>query len=146
MQVKAIKDGTVIDHIPSDKLFQVVGMLQLDSITDEVTVGNNLDSKILGKKGIIKISNHYFKDSEINQIALLTPKAKINIIRDYQVVEKKVIELPDEICGLVHCANPKCISNNEPMTPKYVVTNREPLTLKCRYCEREMLASELKLI
>ncbi|MBP5170904.1 MAG: aspartate carbamoyltransferase regulatory subunit [Bacteroidales bacterium] len=146
MQVKALKNGTVIDHIPSDKLFKVVSILKLDKIDSEVTIGNNLSSRLMGRKGIIKIADRYFEEDEINRIALIAPKAKINTIRDYEVVEKKVIELPEEISGLVRCVNPKCITNNEPMEPCYRVVGRSPLTLKCRYCEHTMSQEEIKLL
>ncbi len=146
MQVKAIKNGTVIDHIPSDKLFQVVTILGLDSIENEITIGNHLSSHQMGTKGIIKISDCFFEKDVLNRIALVAPRAKINLIRNYDVVEKIVLEIPDEIHGLVRCVNPKCITNNEPMEAHYTVVDRNPLALKCRYCEREMAASEMKLI
>jgi aspartate carbamoyltransferase regulatory subunit len=89
LQVKAIKNGTVIDHIPSDKLFKVVSLLKLDQVQDRVTIGNNLNSKLLGKKGIIKISDRYYEEEEISRIALIAPVAHINIIKDYEVIEMK---------------------------------------------------------
>ncbi len=146
MQVKALCNGTVIDHIPSDKLFKVVSMLQLDKTDQQVTIGYNLNSELLGKKGIIKVAGHFFEEKEINRIALIAPNAKINIIRDYEVVEKKTIELPDEIRGLVKCVNPKCISNNEPMMQRYHVVSKDPVLVKCHYCEREMSQEEIKLL
>jgi aspartate carbamoyltransferase regulatory subunit len=88
MQVKALENGTVIDHIPANKLFKVVEILQLEQISNEVTIGNNLASKRMGTKGIIKVANRFFESKEINRIALIAPNAKINIIRDYQVTEK----------------------------------------------------------
>ncbi|MBO6254159.1 MAG: aspartate carbamoyltransferase regulatory subunit, partial [Bacteroidaceae bacterium] len=87
MQVAALKNGTVIDHIPSDKLFTVVSLLGLKHLTNNITIGNNLDSKLLGKKGIIKIADKFFTDDEINRIAVVAPNVRMNIIRDYEVVE-----------------------------------------------------------
>lgn len=144
LQVKALQNGTVIDHIPSDKLFQVVSILGLDRIDQEVTIGNNLNSKRMGSKGIIKIADCFFEENDINRIALVAPKANLNIIRDYEVVEKKVIELPDHIEGLIRCVNPKCITNNEPMIARYDITSQHPLKLKCCYCEREMNEEEIR--
>ena len=146
MQVKSIKDGTVIDHIPSDKLFQVVSILHLDEVENEVTIGNHLASRLMGTKGIIKIAGRFFREDELNKIALAAPESKVNLIRDYEVVEKRVVCLPDRFKGVVRCANPKCITNNEPMESEYVVVSRRPLRLKCVYCEKEMLADELKLL
>lgn len=146
MQVKALRNGTVIDHIPSDKLFKVVSILELDKIDQQVTIGYNLNSQLLGKKGIIKVAEHYFEEKEINRIALIAPNAKINIIRDYEVVDKKKISLPEEIKGLVKCVNPKCITNNEPMLQRYKVISKDPVVVKCHYCEREMSQDEIKLL
>lgn len=134
--VSAIKDGTVIDHIPAGVLFNVVSILNLEKVDTMITIGNSLGSKKLGKKGIIKISNVFFKDSEINKIALVAPSAKLNIIRDYEVVEKRVVSLPDEVVGIVKCVNPKCITNNEKMTTRFDVVSKPDLKLRCHYCEK----------
>lgn len=146
MQVKALENGTVIDHIPANKLFKVVEILQLEQISNEVTIGNNLASKRMGTKGIIKVANRFFESKEINRIALIAPNAKINIIRDYQVTEKRIITLPDHFKGIVKCVNPKCITNNEVMEPRYNVISKSPLVLKCPYCEREIREEELQLL
>jgi len=136
LKVSAIKDGTVIDHIPATSLFNVISILGLDKIKNQITFGTNLDSGKLGHKAIIKVTDRFFEDDEINKIALIAPNAKLNIIRDYEVVEKKVVETPDEIMGIVKCFNPMCITNNEEMTTCFKVVSKEPLALKCRYCEK----------
>lgn len=134
--VSAIKEGTVIDHVPAPVLFKVVSILNLDKVDTMITIGNNLESKKLGHKGIIKLSRVFFKDDEINKIALVAPKAKLNIIRDYEVVEKKVVTIPDEIVGIVKCVNPKCITNNEPVITRFDVVSKPEVQLKCHYCEK----------
>jgi len=108
--VSAIQNGTVIDHVPARNLFKVIQILGLDHIENQITFGTNLESKKLGKKAIIKISDRFFEDDDINRIALVAPQAKLNIIRDYEVVEKKVVEVPDQITGIAKCMNPKCIT------------------------------------
>ena len=80
LEVAALENGTVIDHIPSDQLFKVVSLLGLEKLNKSITIGNNLISKKIGKKGIIKIADTFFKEEEINKIALIAPNAKINII------------------------------------------------------------------
>ena len=97
LSVSAIESGTVIDHIPANTLFKVISILGLDHIDSQITFGTNLESKKLGRKAIIKISGKFFEDTDINRIALVAPEAKLNIIKDYEVVEKKVVEVPDEI-------------------------------------------------
>lgn len=136
LEVSAIKDGTVIDHIQANSLFKVISILGLDRIDKTITFGNNLESKKLGRKAIIKLSDIFFKDKDINKIALVAPDAKLNIICNYEVVEKKVVEVPDEIIGIVKCMNPKCISNSERMTTRFSVVSKKEVKLKCYYCEK----------
>ena len=134
--VSAIKNGTVIDHIPADKLFQVVRTLDLNDCTDQILMGNNLISRKFGKKGIIKCQDKFFEKEEINKIALITPHATLITIRDYEVVEKIKIEIPDTIEGMVKCFNPKCITNNENVLQKFTVIDKEDIKLQCRYCQK----------
>lgn len=136
LEVSAIKDGTVIDHIPAGNLFKVINILKLDHIQTMITFGTNFQSKRLGSKAIIKLSNVFFKDSDINRIALVAPEAKLNIIKDYRVVEKKIVEVPDDIQGIVKCVNPKCITNNEKVYSKFLVVDKKKIKLRCHYCEK----------
>ena len=136
LKVSAIKDGTVIDHIPTQALFKVIKILKLDECENMVTFGNNLDSKAMSYKAIIKIANRYFKDEEINKISLVAPHAKLNIIRNYEVIEKKVVEIPKEVIGIVRCFNPKCITNSEKVATKFQIISEKPIELKCHYCEK----------
>ena len=146
LQVAALENGTVIDHIPSDKLFTVVSLLKLKDMDSNITIGYNLESKKLGKKGIIKIADKFFTDEEINRISVVAPNIKLNVIRNYAVVEKKEAIMPDELKGIVKCNNPKCITNNEPMQTWFHVTDKEKGLLKCHYCEKEQQKDNIKLI
>ena len=134
--VSAIKNGTVIDHIPADKLFQVIRTLDLKDCSDQILMGNNLVSGKLGKKGIIKCQDKFFKKDEIDKIALITPHATLITIRNYDVVEKISIGIPDTIEGMVKCFNPKCITNNEDVLPKFTVIDKEDTKLQCHYCQK----------
>lgn len=134
--VTAIKEGTVIDHIPSESLFNVITILGLDRLNTLITFGNSLESKKLGKKGIIKVSDVFFSTEDINKIALIAPTAKLNIIKDYEVVEKVKVEIPDRVEGIIKCVNPKCITNHEVVTTKFSVISKDPIRLKCHYCEK----------
>ena len=146
LKVAALKDGTVIDHIPSDKLFKVVHILHLNTCLNQITLANNLESKKIGSKGIVKIADRALADNETNKLALICPDAKINIIRDYEVVEKRPLILPDEIREIVQCANPNCITNNQPVQTRFFVFKDADSThLKCRYCEREVKVEEVKI-
>lgn len=143
--VSAIENGTVIDHIPAGKTFQVVNLLGLQDASEPVTIGFNLPSKKVGKKGIIKISNKFFTDEEVNRLSVVAPKIVLNVIRDYEVVEKKTVETPDELRGIVKCNNPKCITNNEPMATVFNVVDKERGILKCRYCDKEQDIDKVEL-
>lgn len=145
LAVAALKNGTVIDHIPSDSLFKVVDLLGIQSIESNVTIGNNLDSKKYGKKGIIKVADINFPKTTLNRIAIIAPNAVINIIKDYEVVEKHKVSLPDNIYGIVKCNNPKCITNNEPMRTHFHVIDRENRVIKCHYCERTETKENINL-
>jgi len=146
LKVSAIKDGTVIDHIPAKNLFKVISILGLDVINNQITFGANLESEKLGAKAIIKVSDKFFADDEINKIALIAPHAKLNIIRDYDVVEKKVVEIPQTITGIVKCFNPKCITNNEHVITCFKVISNNPISLKCRYCEKITSDSQISMM
>jgi len=147
LNVSALQSGTVIDHIPANALFKVINVLKLDRLEDvTITFGTNLDSKRLGKKGIIKLSEVFFEESDINKIALFAPNAILNIIRDYEVVEKQSITMPQEITGIVKCQNPVCVTNHEHVVPRYDVLNVSPTVLRCKYCEKITEGDDIKLL
>ncbi len=146
LSVSAIKEGTVIDHVPASALFKVVSILNLEKLDTMITIGNSLESDKLGKKGIIKLSKVFFKDDDINKIALVAPCAKLNLIRDYEVVEKRVVEIPDEIVGIAKCVNPKCITNNEAVTTRFEVVSKSEVKLKCYYCEKITSRNNIEIL
>ena len=141
--VAAIKQGTVIDHIPADKTYQVANLLGLFDLKTPVTIGINYPSLKVGNKGIIKVSDKFFTDDEISRLSVVAPNVILNIIRDYEVVEKKTVVTPNEIRGIVKCNNPKCITNNEPMDTYFHV---EGNILTCHYCEREQDINKVELV
>jgi aspartate carbamoyltransferase regulatory subunit len=138
LQVAALENGTAIDHIPPTQLFKVAHLLELDKMNNTITIGNNFQSKKMGRKGMIKIADKFFEEDEINRIALIAPNIILNVIRDYEVISKYPVTLPDELTGIVKCNNPKCITNNEPMPTRFDVIDKEKGTIKCRYCERKI--------
>ena len=146
LAVAALANGTVIDHIPAENLFKAVSLLHLDKCRTRMTIGNNLPSGRLGTKGIIKIADVELPEATINRIALIAPHARVNTIRDFEVVEKRQVELPDMIVGIVRCANPKCITNHEPMATRFDVVDRDDVTLRCCYCGQGVGAREASII
>jgi aspartate carbamoyltransferase regulatory subunit len=147
LAVAALQNGTVIDHIPSPALFKVVEILGLEKMIDRsITIGCNLSSQRLGTKGIIKIADTEFSEDVLNRIALIAPTAIVNIIRDYEVKEKRPVVLPDTIEGIVKCDNPKCITNNEPMSTRFHVINRDPITIRCHYCNHTVSGKKANIL
>ena len=139
LKIKAIENGTVIDHITANKALHILKILDLpDAETRNVTVAMNVSSAEIGRKDILKIENRELDHKELNQIALIAPKATINIIRDFELVKKDKIILPDKITSILKCTNPKCITNyeNEPITPIFNVINKFPPVVRCHYCEK----------
>ncbi len=146
LRVSAIQEGTVIDHIPADCLFKVISILGLEKCKNLITFGTNLGSKRHGKKAIIKVADRFFENEDVNRIALVAPDARLNIIRDYEVVEKQLVTVPNEIIGIAKCFNPKCITNNEGITTKFLVEKSDMLALKCHYCEKITTEEHLKIL
>ena len=146
MQVAAIENGTVIDHIPAEKTYLVADLLDLKASTMPVTIGYNLPSNRIGKKGIIKITNKFFTDEEISRLSVVAPNVVLNIIKDYEVVEKKKVVTPDELRSIVKCNNPKCITNNEPMSTIFNVVDKEHGIIKCHYCDKEQDINKVELV
>ena len=146
LMVAAIENGTVIDYILSNKLFQVVRLLHLEQLKSAVMVGYNLPSSKMGLKSIIKVNGKFFSDAELNTLSVVAPNVTLCIIKDYEVVEKKCVTLPQVITGIVKCANPKCITNNEPMPTRFHVSDAEAGTIRCDYCEKEQQLENVKIV
>ena len=142
----AIENGTVIDHIPSSKLFQVVRLLHLENIPSSIMVGYNLKSRKMGVKSIIKVADRFFTDEELNLLSVVAPNVSLCIIRDYEVVEKKTVALPAQLTDIVCCANPKCMPTHEPMPTRCHVVDEEKGIIRCHYCEKEMNLEHVRLV
>ncbi len=139
LKIRAIENGTVIDHITANKALHILKILELpDPETKNVTIAMNVSSNEIGRKDILKIENRELDHEELNQIALIAPKATINIIRDYKPIKKDKIVLPEKITSIIKCTNPKCITNNknEPITPIFNVVTNYPPVVRCHYCEK----------
>ena len=135
--VSALENGTVLDHIPAENVYKALDILNLKGVESQITIGINLASRIYGKKGIIKIADKFFEDDELNKLALIAPNATVNVIRDFQVVEKKKLEMPKEVIGIARCRNPKCVTNHQPITTRFAtVEKNNEIQLLCHYCEK----------
>src|ERR1041385_6073581 len=143
--VRRIRDGTVIDHIEAGKALVVLRALSITGIEGNViTVAMHVPSSKHGKKDIIKVENRFLEISETNKLALIAPRATVNIIRDYKLVEKRKIQLPDSIVGIFKCPNLKCITNSEEdIRSTLDIVDKQNIILECRYCARTLTINDL---
>lgn len=140
LKVTPIKNGTVIDHIPSGMALKVLRVLGIaGGGTSTVSVLMHVPSKKSTAKDIVKIEDRELLPRELSKIALIAPEATINIIRNYNVAEKHTVALPERVVGILSCGNPNCISNaREPIESVFLVRSRTPLRVRCHYCDREL--------
>ncbi|HLC61444.1 MAG TPA: aspartate carbamoyltransferase regulatory subunit [Candidatus Nanoarchaeia archaeon] len=146
LSISAIKEGTVLDHIPGDATFKVAEILNVDHHNGTVSIAANLQSKSMGKKGIIKIEGKFLTQDEVNKIAIVAPDATVNIIKNYEVKEKIKVKSPDVVDNVVRCSNPVCMTNNEHINTKFYVVKKDPLKIRCHYCERYMGKDDLEIV
>lgn len=137
LKVKPIKNGTVIDHITANKALNVLKILGLPNKDTSVTIAMNVKSSQMFAKDIVKIEGRELKSGEVDKIALIAPYATINIIRNYEIVDKGKVKLSNKVNGILKCPNPNCITNtSEPVKTKFHVMDKNPLILRCYFCER----------
>jgi aspartate carbamoyltransferase regulatory subunit len=141
LKITPIKNGTVIDHISNGlalEVLRIIGAHTLDK-DSTVSVALHVRSNKLGWKDIVKVENMELSPRKVNAIALIAPTATISIIREFKVREKRSVDLPEKIVGVIRCPNPNCISNQpEPIESEFDVTQRRPVVLTCAYCDREV--------
>jgi len=144
--VRRIREGTVIDHIDEGKGLQVLSALGINGKDGNViTIALNVPSGKFKKKDIIKVENKFLKDDDTNKLAVIAPKATVNIIKEYKLVEKRRVSLPNEIDRIFRCSNPECITNStEHIESIMDVVDKEGRVLKCRYCSRTLDVNQLK--
>ena len=146
LMVRRIKEGTVIDHIDEGKGLQVLDALRIDGQDGSlITLAMNVPSGKSKKKDIIKVENKFLKDDDTNKIAVIAPKATINIIKNYKLIEKRRVSLPNEIDRIFRCSNPDCITNSaEHIESVMDLIDKESMILKCRYCARILDVNKIK--
>lgn len=145
LEVSAIENGTVIDHIPAEHLFNIMHLLGLDKMSNRITFGTNLESQRIGTKAIIKIADLHISSQEVSKIIVFAPNARVSYIEDYKVINKVKVSVPDHIVGNVMCSNPMCITNHQAIQTKFKVVDKEKLSIKCHYCERTTQKAQFKV-
>ncbi|MBQ8981140.1 MAG: aspartate carbamoyltransferase regulatory subunit [Eubacterium sp.] len=132
MNIDAIENGYVIDHIPAGKAMRVYEILKLSKLNCQVAIITNAKSKKNASKDIIKINE--LIDLDLDVIAFIAPDATVNVIKDSVRVEKKKLSLPDTLTNVIKCPNPRCICNNENIDHIFKLTDKKG-TYRCLYCE-----------
>ncbi|MGZ0748615.1 MULTISPECIES: aspartate carbamoyltransferase regulatory subunit [unclassified Haloparvum] len=145
LRVSKIRNGTVIDHVTGGQALNVLAILGIDGSEGfGVSIGMNVPSDRLGRKDVVKVEERELSQSEVDVLSLIAPEATINIIRDYEVVEKNRVERPDSVTGVLSCPNHNCITNeDEPVRPRFDVVSEG---VRCGYCSeiiREDIAEHI---
>ena len=145
--VRRINDGTVIDHINEGKGLSVLEALEIDgSRGNVITIALNMPSGKLKKKDMIKVEGRFLEDDYTNKLAVIAQASTVNIIKDYKLVEKRRVSLPNQIEQIFRCSNPDCITNSqEHIESTMEVMDKDNLVLKCRYCGRILDVNDLKV-
>lgn len=145
-KVYAIEEGVVIDHIPAKKAIDVVNVLRALDGESIVTLGMNFESKDIGRKDVVKIEGKELSFDDLMKIALIAPKATINIIKNHEVQEKLRIKVPAVFENIIKCPNPNCITRHEMVGSRFHTVSEEPMRLKCHFCERTFERDEVGLL
>ncbi|MGD0057254.1 MAG: aspartate carbamoyltransferase regulatory subunit [Methanomassiliicoccales archaeon] len=138
-RVTPIRNGTVIDHIECGMALKVLRIIGVngENVRSTVSVLMHVPSKKAGWKDVVKVEDRELDPKEVDKIALISPRATINIIRDFNVAEKYRVKLPEVVRGIVRCGNPNCITNlAEPVESEFTVESQNPSVLRCIYCDR----------
>lgn len=134
MVIDSIKNGIVIDHIPAGKSMDLYQHLKLDDVECSVAILRNVSSEKLGRKDIIKIDDVIELNLDI--LGYLAPACTVNIIRDGVNIEKRHIDLPEKLVGVIECKNPRCITTIEQeLTQIFKLSDRKNGVYRCIYCE-----------
>ena len=146
-QVAALRHGTVVDHMNPGmalKALEALGIPRLGT-NGAALLGIHLHSDKLGLKDILKLENVELTDDDVATIAIFGPQATVSWIRDFHVVRKVEVKLPDVIAGTLRCPNPSCVTNHERIESRFDVEARLPIQVRCRYCERRISEREFVL-
>ncbi len=135
MKIDSIKDGIVLDHITAGRSMVIYQLLHLEKLDCSVAILKNVPSKLMGKKDIIKIGDADV-NLDFNAIGYVDPGITVNVIRDGACVEKKHVELPEELVNVIKCKNPRCITTTEQELPHvFRLADRHEGIYRCIYCD-----------
>lgn len=144
-QVAALRHGTVVDHLNAGMALKALEVLGLPK-EGAALLGIHLESRKKGRKDILKLENVEISDEEIAKLAVFGPDATVCFIREYEVVKKVSVALPEQIRGILKCPNPNCITNHDTLETCFDLEHRSPLLVRCHFCERRIGEHEFVLM
>lgn len=134
MNIDSIKEGIVIDHITAGNAMRIYNLLDFDKLECSIAIIKNVNSKKMGKKDIIKIDSNI--SINLEALGYIDPGITIDVIRDSVLVEKRNVDLPETLHGVLKCKNPRCITSIEQeLQQEFKLTDRENRVYRCIYCE-----------
>lgn len=140
LNVGAISEGFVLDHIKAGMSLQIYHDLKLDQMDDcTVAIIKNAKSKQMGRKDILK-AECSIDNLDLDVLGFIDHNITVNIIKGEQIVEKRQLSLPREIHNVIKCKNPRCITSVEQELEQiFVLTDPEKEVYRCKYCEEKFL-------
>jgi len=142
IRITPIGFGTAIDHITPGMGLRIVEVIKVEK-DNAISIAINTESKKLGRKDLILFENKFLNEKELDKVKLLARNATHNVIKDFKIVEKERLGLPERVSEIIECINPTCITNHEMIPTKFIITKKKPLQAKCYYCETVMEEEEI---
>ena len=137
LNVGAISEGFVLDHIKAGKSMEIYKYLKLDQTDYTVAIIRNARSNKMGRKDILKVECGV-NDLDMDVLGFLDHTITVNIIKDERIIEKKTLHLPKEVRNIVRCKNPRCITSTEQgLEQVFVLADEENEVYRCKYCEEK---------
>ena len=137
LNVGAIEEGFVLDHIKAGEGMKLYEILGLDKLDCQVAIIKNARSSKMGRKDIIKVEGPV-DNLDLKVLGYIDHNITVNIIRDDKIVEKKRLKLPAKITNIIKCKNPRCITSIEQELPHiFCLTDEKTETYRCLYCEEK---------
>ena len=137
LNVGKIEEGFVLDHIPAGKGMSVYYHLGLDKLDCMVAIIKNAKSGRLGRKDIIKVECD-IDTLNLDVLAVIDQTITVNVVKDGEILEKRTLELPQELTNVMHCRNPRCITSIEQELPHiFYLAEADRQIYRCKYCEEK---------
>lgn len=137
LNVGAITEGFVLDHIQAGTSLSLYHDLKLDQLDCCVAIIKNARSNKMGKKDILKVECD-IDALNLDVLGFIDHNITVNIIKGEKIVEKRELQLPKKIKNVIRCRNPRCITSMEQELDQiFFLTDEATQTYRCKYCEEK---------